>query len=419
MLDIRNKKEITAEIQERYKKASRKQKKVILDEFVALTGYNRNYASRVLRQYYGKLIGSIGLGKAKIRYVIGKDKRSKRDRKRFYGDDVTEVLKKIWAILDMPCGKRLAPFLPEIIFKLETFNEIEIKSATKQKLLEVSASTIDRLLKPIKEKLRIGKGKSFTKPGTLLKHQIPIKTFSDWDDSAPGYLEADLVGHEGGNMQGDFCFSINFVDVATCWDEPVAIKNKAQIWVTNATDKVRGRLPFEILGIDSDNGSEFINNHFLKYCKDHKITFTRSRSYKKNDSCFIEQKNYSVIRRAVGYLRYDTDEELGILNELYGYLRLYINYFIPVRKCLSKTRTGSKIKKNYDESRPPYRRVLEYKSIDDKIKAKLRKQYDGLNPAELKRKITGLQDKLLKLNALKHQVLKDSIGELKSSFDCT
>jgi len=328
MLDIRNKKQITAEIQERYKKASRKQKKVILDEFVALTGYNRNYASRVLRQYYGKLIGSIGSGKRKIRYVIGKDKRSKRDRKRFYGDDVTEALKKIWTILDMPCGKRLAPFLPEIIFKLETFSEIEMKSATKQKLLKVSASTIDRLLKPIKEKLRIGKGKSFTKPGTLLKHQIPIKTFSDWDDSAPGYLEADLVGHEGGNMQGDFCFSINFVDVATSWDEPVAIKNKAQIWVTNATDKVRGRLPFEILGIDSDNGSEFINNHFLKYCRDHKITFTRSRSYKKNDSCFIEQKNYSVIRRAVGYLRYDTDEELGILNELYGYLRLYINYFI-------------------------------------------------------------------------------------------
>ena len=210
-------------------------------------------------------------------------------------------------------------------------------------------------------------------------------------------------------MQGDFCFSINFVDVATCWDEPVAIKNKAQIWVTNAADKVRGRLPFEILGIDSDNGSEFINNHFLKYCRDHKITFTRSRSYKKNDSCFIEQKNYSVIRRAVGYLRYDTDEELGILNELYGYLRLYINYFIPVRKCLSKTRTGSKIKKNYDESKPPYRRVLEFNNIDDKIKAKLIKVYDGLNPAELKRKITSLQDKLLKLNSLKHQVLKDGI----------
>ena len=186
MLNMRPKKEIPAEVQARYKKAPKKQKKIILDEFVALTGYNRNYASRMLRLYYGKQIGSITSGKRKIRYVVGKGRRSKRDKKRFYGDDVAEVLKKIWAILDMPCGKRLAPFLPEIIFKLETFDEIKMKSATKQKLLEVSASTIDRLLKPIKEKFRIGKGKSFTKPGTLLKHQIPIKTFSDWDDSAPG-----------------------------------------------------------------------------------------------------------------------------------------------------------------------------------------------------------------------------------------
>ena len=164
---------------------------------------------------------------------------------------------------------------------------------------------------------------------------------------------------------------------------------------------------------------QFINNHFFAYCKDHKITFTRSRPYKKNDSCYVEQKNYCVVRRAVGYLRYDTDEELLTLNDLYGYLRLYINFFIPVRKCLSKTRTGSKIKKNYDEAKTPYRRVLECGIIDDKIKAKLRRQYDGLNPAELKRKITSLQDKLLKLNTLKQQVSRDSVGELKSSFDCT
>ena len=253
MLNMRHKKEITAEVQARYKKASKKQKRIILDEFTALTGYNRNYASRVLRLYYGKHIGSIGKGKAKIHYVIGKDKRKRRDRKRFYTDDVTNILKKIWIILDMPCGKRLAPFIPEIILKLEAFGEIEMDSLTKQKLHNISASTIDRLLKPVKEKLRIGKGHSFTKPGTLLKHQIPIKTFSDWDDTAPGYLEADLVGHDGGNGAGEFCFSINFTDVATCWDEPVAIKNKAQLWVIKATDTVRGRLPFEMLGIDSDN----------------------------------------------------------------------------------------------------------------------------------------------------------------------
>jgi len=419
MLNMRHKKEITAEVSKRYKKAKKKQKKIILDEFVALTGYNRNYASRILRLYYGRHIGSIGKGKTKIRYVVGKDKKHKKDRKRYYDDCTKDILKKIWIILDMPCGKRLAPFLPEIILKLEVFGEIEMDSLTRQKLHKISASTIDRLLKLFKEKLRIGKGRSFTKPGTLLKHQIPIKTFSDWNDAIPGYLEADLVGHDGGNGCGEFSFSINFTDVATCWDEPVAIKNKAQKWVVEATDTVRGRLPFEMLGIDSDNGSEFINNHFFVYCKDHKITFTRSRSYKKNDSCYVEQKNYCVVRRAVGYLRYDTDEELGILNELYGYLRLYINFFIPVRKCTSKTRTGSKTKKNYDAAKTPYRRVLECTGIDDKIKARLRRQYDGLNPAELKRKITTLQDRLLKLSALKQQVLRESTGELKPSIEYT
>ncbi|MCL5070116.1 MAG: DDE-type integrase/transposase/recombinase [Actinobacteria bacterium] len=407
MLNMRHKKEITAEVQARYKKAKKKQKKIILDEFVALTSYNRNYASRVLRLYYGKQIGGIGQGKRKIRYVIGKDKRKKKDRKRFYSDDVTDILKKIWAILDMPCGKRLAPFMEEIILKLETFSEIEMKSNTKQKLLAISASTIDRLLKPIKEKLRIGKGRSSTKPGTLLKHQIPIKTFSDWDSQKPGFLETDLVSHEGGNFAGDFCFSINFVDIATSWDETIAIRNKAQVWVTDALDKVAARFPFDILGLDSDNGSEFINSHFVRYCQKHKITFTRSRPYKKNDSCYVEQKNYCVVRKAVGYLRYDTSEELKLLNDLYSILRLYINFFIPVRKLISKTRTGAKISKIYDDAKTPYRRVLESKHIGDRIKTKLRREYDSLNPAALKRKITKLQNKLVKLNALKRQVLID------------
>jgi len=231
MLNMRHKKEITAAIQTRYKKATRKQKKIILDEFVALTGYNRNYASRILRLYYGRYIGSIGKGKTKIRYVVGKDKKHKKDRKRFYDDCTKDILKKIWTMLDMPCGKRLAPFIPEIILKLEVFSEIEMTNATKQKLLVVSASTIDRLLKPVRDSLRVGKGRSFTKPGTLLKHQVPIKTFSDWDEASPGYLEADLVGHDGGNGCGDFCFSINFVDVATSWDEP--LKCLALILITD------------------------------------------------------------------------------------------------------------------------------------------------------------------------------------------
>ena len=187
----------------------------------------------------------------------------------------------------------------------------------------------------------------------------------------------------------------------------VAVKNKAQIWVFAGIKDIKERLPFSMLGIDSDNGAEFINAHLIRYCKEHKITFTRSRPYRKNDSCFVEQKNWSVIRRAVGYGRYDTDKELSILNKLYGYLRLYVNFFQPVRKLIKKERIGSKVTKRYDEAKTPYRRVLASPDIKEEIKVKLKNQYAMLNPAELKRKITKLQNRLLKLNALKQKVRED------------
>jgi len=182
------------------------------------------------------------------------------------------------------------------------------------------------------------------------------------------------------------------------FDEMIAVKNKAQIWVFAGIENIKERLPFSILGLDSDNGSEFINAHLLHYCDKNKITFTLSRPYRKNDSCFVEQKNCSVIRRAVGYSRHDTDNELSILNELYSYLRLYVNFFQPVRKLIKKERIGSKVIKRYDEAKTPYRRVLESPHIKEEIKVKIRKEYAMLNPAELKRKITKLQNRLLKLN---------------------
>jgi len=241
----------------------------------------------------------------------------------------------------------------------------------------------------------------------LLKKSIPIKTFADWDEAKPGFFEVDLVSHEGGAARGDFIQSLNFTDICTSWDEMIAVKNKAQVWVFAGIKRIEERLPFSVLGLDSDNGAEFINAHLLRYCEQNQITFTRSRPYRKNDSCFVEQKNWSVIRRAVGYARYDTDNELNTLNELYGYLRLYVNFFQPVRKLIKKERIGSKVIKRYDEAKTPYRRVLASPDIEDKIKVKLRKEYDMLNPAELKRKITKLQNKLLKLNALKQKVRED------------
>ncbi len=407
MLTMREKKALTKEIQDRYGKATKKTKGNILDEFCTVTGYNRVYAARILRLSVGRLIGYARSGGKKIKYVIGKKKKTVRPR--IYTHDVFLALRKIWAVFDFICSKRLAPFMAEAVGKLEKHKELDITGDVKQKLLKISPSTIDRLLKKEKDKFKLGKGRSGTKPGTLLKNQIPIRTFADWDDAVPGFTECDLVAHDGGNSSGDYIQSLNFVDIATCWDSTAACKNKAQVHVFRAIKEISARFPFDVLGIDSDNGSEFINAHMLKYCIDNEITFTRSRAYKKNDSCFVEQKNYSVVRRNVGYLRHDTDEELRVLNELYIYLDSYVNHFQPVLKLISKTRVGSKVTKKYDKAKTPFRRVLESRSIDDKIKKSLTREYDDLNPVELKRNITRLQDKLLKLNTLKKKVEKEMI----------
>jgi len=408
MLDMRQKKAITEELKTRYSKASKKQKTKMLDEFCATIGYNRCYASWILKMKSGKVLGYMTTGGKKIKYVIGKKKKTKKKRDKIYGYDVFLKLKKIWAIFDFICSKRLAPFMGEAVEKLEACGEIDLTGEVKEKLLKISASTIDRLLKSEKDKFRLGKGRKGTKPGTLLKNQIPIKTFADWDDTRPGFTEVDLVGHDGGNNSGDYIQSLNFVDIATSWDEAAACKNKAQKHVFRAIKIVSARFPFEIVGIDSDNGSEFINSIMVRYCTENEITFTRSRAHKKNDSCFVEQKNYSVVRRNVGYSRYDTKDELSLLNELYIYLGHYTNYFQPVVKLVSKTREGSKVTKKYDSAKTPFRRVLESKYIDDKIKARLEVQYDSLNPVDLKKKISRLQDKLLKLNVLKSKVRKDA-----------
>ena len=414
MLTMRHKKAITKELRDRYRKASKKDKTMMLDEFIRLTGYNRSYAARALR--IERVLGYLNIAGKRIKYVA--DRKSKRKKKKFYDKEVFISLKKIWIICDYICSKRLTPFLSEIIPVLEKYGEINLATKVREKLEKISAATIDRMLVETRKRYRI-KGRSTTRPGTLLKKSIPIRTFADWDEKVPGFFEVDLVSHDGGAVRGDFLQSLNFTDIATGWVEMIAVKNKAQVWVFEGIEEIKERLPFSILGIDSDNGSEFINAHLLRYCQKEHITFTRSRPYRKNDSCFVEQKNWSVIRRAVGYSRYDTDKELNILNELYSHLRLYVNFFQPVRKLIKKERMGSKVIKRYDEAKTPYRRVLASPGIEDEIKVKLKNQYAMLNPAELKRKITKLQNRLLKLNSLKQEVEKglDKSTKPLSSFE--
>jgi len=220
----------------------------------------------------------------------------------------------------------LAPYLEEIVPKLETLGELTLDEETKRKLIGISPATIDRMLVPVRKRYQL-RARSQTKPGTLLKHQIPIRTFSDWDEQRPGFIEIDLVSHEGGNARGEYAYTLDATDVCTAWTETEAVRNRAERWVFAGLERVKERFPFAIQGIDSDNDSAFINNHLVRYCTEKAITFTRSRPYRKNDNCFVEQKNYSVVRRAVGYRRYDTPSELEALNELYAVLRLYTNYF--------------------------------------------------------------------------------------------
>lgn len=292
-LTMTERKKATAVVAGRYQKARKKAKVIILDEFTQLTGYGRKYASYVLRSHGRKI-------RINEQYVIQGDIRKKASRKKpkVYDSAVAEALKKIWYIMDCICGKRLAPILKEVVRRLERFREIRISRDVRQKLYRISAASIDRLLAKERRKHQI-KGRGNTKPGTLLKHQIPIRTFSDWNEQKPGFVEIDLVGHDGGDSHGDFAQTLDVTDICTTWTETEAVKNKAQLWVFDALKDVRQRMPFPLLGIDSDSGGEFINNHLFNYCQKEKITFTRSRPYRKNDSCFVEQKNYSIVRRAV------------------------------------------------------------------------------------------------------------------------
>lgn len=384
-LTMKERKVVTKAMCEQYRKAAKGEKMQVLARFAEMTGYNRHYAAWLLR-HHGKKV-KIAAGVA----VQGDVRlRVRPQRSRTYDDEVLRALKRVWEILDFISSRRLVAALPEVVPKLVACRELRAKKAVLKKLLEISHATVDRLLKPERDKHAL-KGRSATKPGTLLKHQIPIRTFSDWDDAEPGFLEMDLVGHDGGRAEGDYCFTLDMTDVATGWAEQAAVPNKAQKWVFEALKDLRKRLPFAVQGLDSDNGSEFINHHMVAYCADEKITFTRSRPWRKNDNCYVEQKNWSVVRRHVGYARYDTPEACSLLNELYQVLRDYNNFFLPSMKLIEKIRDGAKVTKRYDTPKTPYKRVLESKEIPRIVKQRLKHQYERLNPAELKRQLERLQ----------------------------
>ncbi len=375
--------EYATAVVQRYQRANRADRKQILDEFVLTTGYHRKSAIRLL-----------GVGPEGERKGGSKERRGRPHQ---YQPEVMSALRIVWESADWICSQRLRPFLPKLLEALQRHRELVIDSDTEVQLRTMSSSTMDRMIRPYR-RLQVRRGLSTTKPGTLLKESIPVRTFADWNEKKVGFLEIDLVAHCGESTKDFYLNTLNATDVLTGWTESIGVWGKGQERVGGAIDTLKRRLPFPLLGLDSDNGGEFINHGLYNYCQKQKITFTRSRPYKKNDQAHVEQKNWTVVRRLVGYDRYSSKAALAQLNELYRVLRLYVNFFQPVLKLVGKERQGAKVCKHYDVAQTPYERLRGLGVLEADQKTTMDRLYESLNPVQLRREIDEALDKLWKLS---------------------
>jgi hypothetical protein len=355
----------------KYRLASLKKRTKILDEISDLTGIHRKALIRMLNRNPGKKKQHRGL-KPKYQY-----------------NEILYVLKTIWLASDQMCSKKLKVAIPQWLPYYELENGA-IDEFLRLQLSSISSSTIDRILKKTKVKTK-RKGFCGTKPGKILKNQIPIK-MHHWDDNFPGFLEADTVAHCGNHMDGNFVWSITLTDIHTTWTENRAVWNKGASGVVKRIKEVEAILPFKIRGFDCDNGSEFLNYHLIRYFSDRPkelmVQFTRSRPYHKNDNAYVEQKNWSHVRQLLGYDRLENPILVKLINDLYSNdWSLYQNHFIPTMKCIKKEKINSKYRKRFDRPKTPYERVLVCKEISSEIKTKLQQIHQQLNPFELKRQI--------------------------------
>ena len=370
-------KEYAQAVKERYRRGNKVEKTKILDEFTKTTGLHRKSVIRLLNRR---------------RLIPGK----KHGRPKEYGALAVEALRLVWESSDRLCSKRLKPFLPELIGVLHRCGESKMTIEIENQLCRMSVATIDRLLRPWKQN-RGRHSFSTTKTGSLLRNAIPIRTFADWQENSPGFIEVDLVAHCGESLEGFYLNTLMAVDVATGWSEFTGVWGKGQQRVGAAVHHVRQNLPFPLLGLDSDNGSEFINQDLAGWCQREGITFTRSRPYKKNDNCYVEQKNGSIVRRVIGRYRYSSKVAYETLNRIYYLLRLYVNFFQPTMKLLSKTRHGSKVYRRYDVAQTPYQRVLKSMILSDLKRENLHTIYSHLNPVSLLKQINDNVESLWKL----------------------
>lgn len=358
-------------LRQRYVRSNKEKKHKLLDELCDLTGMNRKYLIRKLNQKSTR-------------------KRRRRGAKPLYKAEIyLPIMRAIWLASDQACSKKFKVILPEWLPFYEEANG-HLSEAVREKLLQMSPATIDRLFKPLRAHYK-GRGYSGTKPGTLIKNQIPIKT-NQWEETQPGFVEADTVAHCGTSLEGNFVWSLTMSDIVTTWTEIRATWNKGAEGVGEQIDDIETSLPFSLKGFDCDNGSEFLNYHlirkFAERPKEKAIQFTRSRPYKKNDNAHVEQKNWTHVRQLFGYHRFDNPILVSLMNELYSKeWSFYQNHFIPTMKCIEKVKVNSRYKKKFDVPQTPYQRVLACADISDSEKEDLRERHKLLNPFALKKEI--------------------------------
>jgi len=380
------KKELISVAKQRYLKADKRDKGKILDEFCGNIGYNRNYAVRILQAGYDNNLVA---------------HRGRKHRKNKYDSRTILAAEKIWKLLDFPCGQRLQPMLAPMMECLIAHGEMNVSEQVLRQLKTISAKTLDRKLKPERVRRRLRRNRGTTRHGSLLKSSIPIR-LTNWDTSKAGFMEMDTVAHNGGDPAGEFIYSLDMVEIYSGWSEQYAVMGKGETVVVNAINAVKTGLPFHLKGLDSDSGGEFINWHLVRYCDKHKLFFTRSRPDRKNDNAYVEQKNNTHVRRWLGYGRYDTEQQLDAMNDLYrNELRLFNNFFRPVMKIIAKEKINNSVcRKKYDVAATPYQRLLASKQISREQKQKLTTVYLSLNPMKLKNII---DQKIKKIRAMKQK----------------
>jgi hypothetical protein len=377
-ISMRARREVVAVVAKRYRSSDRSAKGRILDELCATTGWHRKHAVRALRQ---------------DEPVTEENVEALRERKRRYGATIKDALTALWEASDRVCGKRLKVMIPTLLPALERNDRLKLDNADRDRVLAISAASIDRLLGDVKLAASGGKRRraGFS---SAIRREVPIRTFNDWNNPPPGFCEVDMVAHGGTSVAGSFIQTLTMVDIATGWTECVPLVRREGSLVVEAIKYLQGQFPWLLIGVDFDNDSAFMNDVVIPWCREQKLEVTRSRAYKKNDQAFVEQKNGAVVRRLMGYGRFDGVEAARVITRLYASARLYVNFFQPSFKLKEKRREGSKVIKRYHAPSTPYERALAHPHVTPAVKQQLCEQYRTLDPVALLAEIRTAQEEL-------------------------